>query len=57
MRSALLSAAPFKRRRVKLGDPRVSDRYFVSEDGEQRCFQFGRDDARDLLLETLERQL
>jgi hypothetical protein len=50
-------APRFKRRRLTLGDERASDRYFVTQEGERRCYHFSRDDARDLLAETLERQL
>jgi len=50
-------AARFKRKRLKLSDERATDRWFVSEDGDQRCYHFVRDDQRDLLVETLDRQL
>src|SRR5581483_5332918 len=50
-------AAPFKRRRLKLGDERATDRCFVSENGDQRRYHFTRDDSHDLLVESLGRQL
>ena len=50
-------AARFKRKRFQPGDTRATDRYFLSEDGEQRCFHFERAEARGVTVELLEQQL
>jgi hypothetical protein len=41
-------AAPFKRMRVPLGDPRATERYFKPETGDTLVYQFRPRDAREL---------
>jgi hypothetical protein len=52
-------AAPFKRRRLALGDPRATYRWFVAPDGLQRCYQWpqGSPANRSLKAATLAQQL
>ena len=47
----------FKIIRRRLGDPMAASRYFVSQDGTQRMYQFRKQDDHGLELPTLARQL
>ena len=50
-------AAPFVTKRLELGDPRATGRYFVGEDGTKRVHAFVAGEGRGHDPETLARQL
>jgi hypothetical protein len=50
-------AAPFKRIRVPLGDPRATVRYFKPETGDTLVYQFRKRDSRELTEAALVRQV
>jgi hypothetical protein len=48
---------PGKRLRLSLGDARANYRWFVRQNGQQRCYMFKPGDARTLEVELLRWQL